>query len=82
MSAAQARGHFAEILNHAAYGKARVLITRRNRPLAAVVPLDDIEMLEKIEDAGELRAVRNARKEARREGTISWERLKAELGLE
>lgn len=82
MSAAQARGSFAEVLNRVSYGKDRVLVTRRNRPIAALVPLEDIELLNKIEDAIELKAVSAARREARRKGTIPWGRLKAELGLE
>jgi prevent-host-death family protein len=50
MSTAEARGRFAEVINRVAFGKDRVLLTRRNRPLAAVVPLEDVELLEELEE--------------------------------
>jgi prevent-host-death family protein len=81
MSAAEARGRFAEVINRVAFGKDRVLLKRRNRPLAAVVPLEDIELLEELEERADLQASRRAREEVRRKGTIPWKRLKKELGL-
>lgn len=50
LSMAEAREHFAEVVNRAAYGKERLILTRRGRPLAAVVPVEDLELLEELED--------------------------------
>jgi len=34
-----ARQHFSDLINRVAYGKDRVVLTRRRRPLAAMVPI-------------------------------------------
>jgi prevent-host-death family protein len=45
-----ARKDLADILNRAAYGKERVVLTRRGKDVAAIVPIDDLNILEAIED--------------------------------
>jgi antitoxin (DNA-binding transcriptional repressor) of toxin-antitoxin stability system len=42
------------ILRRAARGKERLVIRRRKRAVAAIVPLEDVEYLDKIEDARSL----------------------------
>jgi prevent-host-death family protein len=81
VTTAAARKNFSEVINRVAYGKERVVLTRRNRPLAVVVPIEDIDLLEEIEDREDLKAARAARRDIRRHGTISWTRMKKELGL-
>jgi prevent-host-death family protein len=76
-----ARQNFSELINRVAYGKDRVLLTRRSRPLVAVVPIEDIALLEAMEDRDDLNAARAALREVKRKGTISWTRMKKELGL-
>ncbi len=50
ITAAEARQNFAELINRAAYGKERARVTRRGKGLAAVVPMEDLELLEAIEE--------------------------------
>jgi prevent-host-death family protein len=38
------------MVNRAAYGKERVVVKRRGKALAAIVPIEDIEALEELED--------------------------------
>ncbi|HSZ22132.1 MAG TPA: type II toxin-antitoxin system Phd/YefM family antitoxin [Candidatus Sulfotelmatobacter sp.] len=76
-----ARQNFSELINRVAYGKDRVLLTRRSRPLVAVVPIEDIALLEAMEDRDDLNAARAALREVKRKGTIPWTRVKKELGL-
>jgi prevent-host-death family protein len=76
-----ARQNFSELINRVAYGKDRVLLTRRSRPLVAVVPIEDIALLEAMEDRDDLNAARAALREVKRKGTIPWTRMKKELGL-
>ena len=45
-----ARKDLADVLNRAAYGKERVVLTRRGKDVAAIVPMDDLNVLEAIED--------------------------------
>jgi prevent-host-death family protein len=72
-----ARTEFADILNRAAYAGERVILHRHKKPVAAVVPIEDLEILEQIEDRADLEEVRNRLKEP----TISWSKIKKELGL-
>lgn len=43
MSTVEARENFSEMINQAAYGNQRVVLTRRGKPLVAVVSLQDFE---------------------------------------
>jgi prevent-host-death family protein len=72
-----ARTEFADILNRAAYAGERVILHRHKKPVAAVVPIEDLEILERIEDRADLEEVRNRLKEP----TIPWSKIKKELGL-
>ena len=56
----EARGRLAELLNRAAYGHERVVLTRRGKPVAAVVPVEDLELIRAAEDAEDLTAARAA----------------------
>jgi prevent-host-death family protein len=49
----QARAEFAELVNRVVYGGERIVVTRHGRPLAALVPAEDLERLEQA-DAGQL----------------------------
>jgi len=81
VKASEARNDFATTLNRVAYGKNRVVLHRRGKDLAAIVPMEDLELLQKLEDRLDLEAAREALKEAGRKGTISWEKIKKDLGL-
>jgi len=72
-----ARTEFADILNRAAYAGERVILHRHKKPVAAVVPIADLEILEQIEDRAELDEVRKRLNEP----TIPWSKIKKELGL-
>ena len=78
ITAVNARQQFADIINRSAYAKERIVLTRRGKDLAAVVPIEDLKLLEEIEDRIDLEAARKALKES---GSIPWEKVKAELGL-
>lgn len=43
VSTVEARENFSEIINKAAYGKERIILTRRGKELVAVVPLNDLQ---------------------------------------
>ena len=77
----QAREQFAELINRAAYGKERIVLTRRGRRLVAVVPVEDLQLLEALEDREDIARAREALGEARAKGTVSWEKITADLEL-
>ena len=47
---ADARKNFADIVNFVAYGKEPVILTRRGKEIAALVSIEELQLLQKIED--------------------------------
>lgn len=80
-SVTEARRGFADICNRAAYGRERVVIGRHGKSRVAIVPYEDVELLEELEDLIDLRAALAALKEAEDKGAVSWDDLKRELAL-
>jgi prevent-host-death family protein len=76
-----ARAQFSDIINRAAFGKERVTLTRRGKEIVAVVPIEDVKLLEALEDKIDLEEARAALAESKKKGTVSWEKVKKELGL-
>jgi prevent-host-death family protein len=81
MSTVQARDQFSELINRAAFGQERIVLTRRGKALVAVVPIADLELLQRLEDRCDLEEARLALAEAATGDTVPWEQIKAELGL-
>ena len=75
-----ARNDFSSVLNRAAFGKERVILKRRGKAIAAVVPLEDLALLQSLEDKLDTAAVLTSRKETRKKGTKSLAQLRAEVG--
>jgi prevent-host-death family protein len=45
----QAREELADLINRVGYGHERIVLTRHSRPVACIVPPDDLAKLEKLE---------------------------------
>ncbi len=78
LTASSARQNFADLVNRAAYGRERIVVHRREKPVAAVIPIEDLRLLEKLEDEIDLKAARESLKEP---GAIPWETVKKKLRL-
>ena len=48
MAASAAREEFAEVLNRGAYGKERIVLHRHGKPLVAIIPVEDLQLLERL----------------------------------
>jgi len=81
LPAAKIRSEFSDIVNRVAFGKERVGINRRGKVVAAVVPIEDLELLEALELKTDLNEARAALKEAKTKGTKSWAKIKAAVGF-
>ena len=81
LTTTEARKDFASLVNRTAYGKERVVLGRRGKDLAALVPIEDLDLLEQLEDALDLEEARKALADPRNRKRIPWERVKADLGL-
>lgn len=65
MAAGEARAKFAEILNEVVARGERVLLQQNGRDVAAVIPIEDLELLEALEDKIDLGTARRALAEQR-----------------
>lgn len=81
LPASKAREGFADTINRAAYGKERVVVRRRGKDIAAVVPIDDLHLLEELEDRIDLADARAALAETKKKGTKSLDAILKDLGL-
>ena len=74
LNVSKAREQFPEVVNRAAYGKERTIVSRRGKDMAAVIPMDDLRLLERLAreemDRLDLKNARAALKEAKKKGTI------------
>jgi prevent-host-death family protein len=75
-----------ELINRVLYRNERVRVTRRGKPVMALVPLEDLEFMEEVLDALEdeidLPVIKQRLRSFEETGEgIPWERIKAERGL-
>ncbi len=81
MTTVEARENFAEVVSRTAFGKERVVLTRYGKPVGALVPMEDMQLLEQLEKAINVRESDLALKETRKHGTKRLRQLIKELGL-
>ena len=77
LTAGAARAQFADLVNRADIRGERTIVHRRKKPVAAVVPIEDLKRLERLEDEIDLAAARKAMKEKGK--SIPWSQVKKEL---
>jgi prevent-host-death family protein len=80
MTTVDAKEKFTDLLNHVAHTKERVIIVRRGKEIAALVPLEDLRFLETTQNKEDLREAIDALKEVKNIGSITLEKLKEEIG--
>lgn len=80
ISTADARNEFADVINRASFGKERFVLTRRGKKLAAIIPVEDLELLEALEDQLDVKDAKAALAES--DDRVSYIELRRELGLE
>lgn len=84
ITASEARSDFRGTLNRVAYKNERLVITRHNDEEVAVIPVEDLRLLERLErraeDAIDGEAASRILADPD-EGRESWEDLKEDLGL-
>ena len=81
MATSKVRQDLSDTLNRVAYGRQRVVLERRGKEIAAVIPIEDLRLLEALEARIDLADARAALAEAKKKGTKSLEAIMKELGL-
>ena len=81
LPASQVRKDFAEALNKVAYQHERIVLHRRGKDVAVLVPMEDLELLEKLEDQLDIEAADKALANPENKKRVPWKQVKAKLGL-
>lgn len=80
MTTLDAKEKLTDLINHVVHTKERVVLTRREKQVAAIVSLEDFELLESLQDKKDLHDAMDALKEAKQSGTTTLGQLKDEIG--
>ena len=81
LSTAEAQDQFSELINQVVHNKEHVILTRRGKEIAAIIPLEDLALLQDLQNKHDLVQALDALKEAREKGSIPIEKVKEEIGI-
>lgn len=83
VSATEARENLSEILSRTQYSDERTILTRHGKPVAALVSIRDLEAMQTLEDAMDVKRARESIEDAREHGgTKSLQEFREELEAE
>lgn len=80
IDAKDAKEDLSELLNRVSHNKERIVLTRRGKEIAVIVPIEDLNTLQVSQSKNDLEEAVEALKEARNKGTITLDDLKEEIG--
>ena len=72
------RQELADALNRVEYAGERIVLEKHGKEVAALVPMEDLALLNELEDRIDLDAARKALAESE---SVSWDEVKTQLGL-
>ena len=78
MNIVKMSANLAEIVERVVTDGERIVLERRGKRVAALVPVEDLQVLEDLEDEVDVRAAKKAVKE---KGAIPLEKIKQRLGM-
>jgi antitoxin (DNA-binding transcriptional repressor) of toxin-antitoxin stability system len=80
VTSTEARASWSDILSRAEYAAERTVVERNGKIVAAIVPLEQLQALERLEDEYDVRMAEEASREYRETGERRpWSEVKAEL---
>lgn len=79
LTASKLREDMATAINKVAFGGERIVLQRNNKDVAALVPMEDLTLLQELEDRADLEEIKKALAEPG--SNIPWEDIKKELGI-
>ena len=75
-SVTEAKRSLSELLNRAAFGRERIVITSHDKPKAAVISIEDLRRLERLED---VMAAIEGLEELEAGETLDWKQVRADI---
>ena len=80
VEATAARKGFSDLINQVRYHSDRVLIGRRGKDVAALIPVEDLRLLELLEDQIDIAAARKALANPKNKVRVPLKDVKRRLG--
>jgi len=80
ISTAEAKEDFSELINRVLHYNEHIVLTRRGKDVAALIPIQDLQLLQAAKNKNDLEEATEALKEARNTGTTSFEDLAKDIG--
>ena len=81
LSTSQIRKELSVVINRVSFGHERIILHRHGKDVAALISIEDLELLEKILDHLDVADAIVAIEEAESEETITLDELGKELGI-
>ena len=85
ISTTDAREDLSSVVNQVAFGKTRAILQRHGKDLVAVIPVEDLRLLERLEEelqeSLDLEEARKALSNPENDERIPWKEVKARIGL-
>lgn len=75
----EAKEEFSELISRVMHNKERIILVRRGKEVAALVPIEDLTLLQSSQDKSDLHEALEALKEARTDGALTLQQLKTEI---
>lgn len=76
LSSSEVRGQWAEVVDRVRVGRDRVVVKKNGKRIVAVVPIEDLDTLERLEDAVDIREAKAA---LARNDFVPWEVVSAKI---
>ncbi|HVY52891.1 MAG TPA: type II toxin-antitoxin system prevent-host-death family antitoxin [Gammaproteobacteria bacterium] len=80
VTAADAQDKLPDLLNQVVHYKEHIVLTRRGKDIAAIISIEDLQLLLQLKNKTDLEEAMDALKEAREQGSMPIENVKEELG--
>lgn len=78
VNSADARKSFSNLLNESGFGGRRIIVTRKGKAVAAVVPIEDLDAIQAMEERKDGEEANRILSDPKTE-YIPWEQAKKEL---
>jgi prevent-host-death family protein len=80
INTAEAKEDFSELVNRVSHNKEQIILTRRGKDIAAIIPIEDLHVLHATQNKHDLYDATEALKEARSQGTLTLDDFKETIG--
>ena len=75
MNTVDAKESFSDLMNRVSQQNERIILTRRGIPIAAIIPIDDFNRLQLLQNQEDVQEAIDALQEAREKGFLSIDDL-------